>query len=400
MARNIITGIDAGTSAVKVVIAELKEDGHLHILSAAQKNSDGIRRGFITNFDDASQSIKSAIRSAEKTAGMPVKNAYVSVGGISLGAIKTKSSVMIGRADSEVADYDIKRLFDQCEANLENSLSNKQILHEIPLHYRIDGSQVMGKPVGLKGNKLESEVLYITCLNQHLADIIKGVETAGVSIKDVVASPVAASMVALNKYQKEVGCVLANIGAGSVSIIIFEEGIPISLEVFPIGSKHITNDIALGFQIPLEEAEKLKIEFGSDISVSKRKLNDIIEARLNDIFELIESHLKKINRNGLLPAGIILTGGGAGLFSLEEIAKASLRLPAKVAVPLPPQPQIFTISGNYKEQIINDPGWSVALGLCVWGIKKDGVGGQVPDRGRGKTGIKQTLKQILKTFVP
>ena len=122
---------------------------------------------------------------------------------------------------------------------------------------------------------------------------------------------------------------MANIGASTVSVVVFEDGLPISLEVFPIGSSHITNDIALGLQIPLDEAEKIKINYGTENTVSKKKLSDIIEARLNDIFEMIENHLKKINRNQVLPAGAILTGSGSNLFSVEEIAKASLRLPAK-----------------------------------------------------------------------
>lgn len=397
MARKIITGIDAGTSTIKVIVAEQKDDRHLHILSATQKNSEGIRRGYITNFEEAGKSMRSAIKSAEKTAAIPIKHAYVAVGGISLGSIKTKDSIMIARADGEITDYDIKRVLDQCESNLSNNLSNKQVLHEIPLNFKIDNNLIMGRPAGMKGNKMEVETLYITCLNQHLADLVKTIETANVNVDDIIASPLAASLVALTKHQKEAGCVLANIGASTVSIIVFEEDRPISLEVFPIGSKHITNDIALGFQIPLEEAEKLKVEFGSETSISKRKLNDIIEARLSDIFELIESHLKKINRNGLLPAGIILTGGGAGLFTLEDIAKSSLRLPAKAAKLLPAQGQNINITGNYKDQVINDPGWSVALGLCVWGMK-DGEKNVSSFKNLGK--FKPNLKRWFKIFLP
>lgn len=397
MARKIITGIDAGTSTIKVIVAEQKDGRHLHVLSATQKNSDGIRRGYITNFEEAGKSMRLAVKSAEKTAGIPIKHAYVAVGGISLGSIKTKDSTMISRADGEITDYDIKRVLSQCEANLSGNLSNKQVLHEIPLNFKVDNNLIMGKPAGMKGNKMEVETLYVTCLNQHLADLVKTIEAADVNIDDIIASPLAASVVALTKHQKEAGCVLANIGASTVSIIVFEEDRPISLEVFPIGSKHITNDIALGFQIPLEEAEKLKVEFGSETPVSKRKLNDIIEARLNDIFELIESHLKKINRNGLLPAGIILTGGGAGLFTLEDIAKSSLRLPAKAVKLLPAQGQDINITGNYKDQVINDPGWSVALGLCVWAMR-DGEKNVSGLKNMGK--FKPNLKRWLKIFLP
>lgn len=400
MARKIITGIDAGTSTIKIVVAEQKDDRNLSILSVAQRTSGGIRRGYITNFEEATDSIRTAIRSAEKMSGIPIKNAYVAVGGISLGSTKTKSSVMVSRADGEITENDVKRVLEQCENNLASSLSNKQILHEIPLQFKIDNSPVLGKPVGLKGNKLESEVMYITALNQHINDLIKSIEAAGINIEDVIASPLVASTVALSKHQKEVGCVLANLGSSTVSIIAFEEDAPISLEVFPIGSRHITNDIALGFQIPLEDAEKLKVDFGSETSVSKRKLNEIIEARLNDIFELIETHLKKINRNGLLPAGIILTGGGAGLFSLEEVAKSSLKLPAKIATPLPVQGQEINIIGPYKDQVINDPGWSVALGLCLWGIKENSKRGySINTLGRFRPGF-LGIKKLFRIFLP
>lgn len=396
MARNIITGIDAGTSTVKIVVAEKKDDHTLQILGAVHEHSTGIRRGYVINLEEAIGSIKIAVKNAEKISGIPIKRAFVSIGGISLSSMKSKGTVMIARADGEVAEYDIKRALDQCEANLPN-ITNKQIIQEIPLHYKIDNNQVFGRPAGMKGTKLEVETLYITSLNQHLADLVKAVESAGVAVDDIVASPLAASHSALTKHQKEVGCVLANIGAGTVSIAVFEEDMPISLEVFPIGSTHITNDIALGLQIPLDEAEKIKIEYDTSSPTSKRKLNDIIEARLNDIFELIESHLKKINRNGLLPAGIILTGGGSGLFSLEDIAKASLNLPAKVAVPITLNSSGIKITGNYKDQVLNDPGWSVALGLCM-AEAEDHMDGRP---GKGVLGgIKSGLKKLGRLFLP
>ena len=334
MGKNIIAGIDVGTSAIKITVAEQKKGSHnLNVLGAAQKPSSGIRRGYVTNFNEAIKSVASVVRSVEKTIGIPVKRAYIAAGGIGLGSIKSKGTVIISRADGEISEYDVKRVISQSEANLPD-ISNKRIIHTLPLIFKIDNKPVIGRPLGMKGSKLEAEILFVTCLNQHLLDLIKVVESAGVAVEDIFASPIAASFAALNRRQKEIGCVLANIGSDTVSIAVFEESSPISLEVFPIGSTHITNDIALGLQIPIEEAEKLKIDYDSDKTIPRRKLSDIIEARLNDIFELIESHLKKINRNGLLPAGIILTGGGSSLLSLEDIAKASLQLPAKAGIAL------------------------------------------------------------------
>jgi cell division protein FtsA len=213
----------------------------------------------------------------------------------------------------------------------------------------------MGRPIGLRGLKLEVKTLFITCLSQHFEDLVEAVESAGVEVTDVVASPIAASLVSLSKRQRNVGCILVNIGAETVSIVVYENDTPISLDVFPIGSTDITNDMALGLKIAPEEAERVKIGGNSD-SYSKKKLDEIIEARLTDIFELIESHLKKIGRNGLLPAGIILTGGGSGISTIEDLAKASLRLPVKVFG--------REVSDQTKGKI-RDSSWFVAYGLSA-----------------------------------
>ena len=164
----------------------------------------------------------------------------------------------------------------------------------------------------------------------------------------------------LNKTQKIAGCVLANIGSETVSVVVFENGQPISLEVFPIGGTDITNDIALGLKIPIEEAENLKINDGEAHDYPRKKLEEIILARLSDIFELIESHLKKIGRSGLLPAGIILTGGTSGVSTIEDLAKATLKLPSKLGS--------LNFNTSLKNCQIKDSSWSVAYGLCIWGL--------------------------------
>jgi cell division protein FtsA len=296
-----------------------------------------------------------------------------------------------------VSSLDVKRLFEQCESELAN-ISNKDVLHKLPLSYKIDGSQVMGRPIGMKGAKLEMEILFITSLSQHVDDLIKAVENIGIAVEDVVAAPYAASFAALTTQQKEVGCILANIGSTTVSIIVFEEGVPISLEVFPIGSTHITNDIALGLQIPIEEAEKVKIDYGSE-TTSKKKLADIIEARLNDIFDLIEAHLKKISRNGLLPAGIILVGGGSNLISLDEIAKSSLKLPARICKSF--ENNFSRTQGqNSKDYVLTDPAWSIPLGLIIASdqVSELGTSTIAGSNILGKT--KATFSKLLRNFLP
>lgn len=366
MSRSLVAGIDIGTYHVKVVIAnsqERNEKGFPKIIGIGTAESRGLRHGYIVNIQDVVDSIKAALNEAETRAGVRIKRAFISVGGIGLGSITSTSSTIISRADSEITSLDIKKVQEQCEKDIPTSAAlNKKIIHSIPIQYKIDGRVVLGKPEGMKGNKLEVKTLYITCLEHHLNDIIQAVEEAGVSVQDVMASPIAASLVTLTKSQKIAGCVLTNIGAETVSIAVFENNMPVSLEIFPIGSTDITNDIALGLKVPLEEAEQIKIGAITGNSYPRKKLEEIISARLSDIFELIEAHLKKIGRNGLLPAGIVITGGGSGLTSIEELAKVSLKLPSRIGI---------VHLGLSDKQSYKDSTWAVAYGLCILGLHAD-----------------------------
>jgi cell division protein FtsA len=263
---------------------------------------------------------------------------------------------------------------------------NRKVIHAIPVSYKIDGRIVLGRPQGMKGMKLESRTLFVTTLEQHLNDLIQTLADAGIEVEDVMASPLAASLITLSKSQKIAGCVLANIGAETVSIVVFENNIPISLEVFPIGSVDVTHDIALGLKISLEDAEHLKTGANTDIAHSRKKLEEIVDARLTDIFELIEGHLKKIGRSGLLPAGIIITGGGSGIADVEEVAKLTLKLPAKVA----------TFPFEADSRGIGQGSWAVAYGLCILGFTQGdepSVGIKIASKTKNK--ILAWIKQFL-----
>ena len=387
MARNIIAGIDVGTHTIRVVVSELvRGNGAPHIIGTGLAESKGLRHGYIVNERDAVESISTAIRTAEKSSGVTIKNAYLSIGGISLESLVSNGTTVISRADSEVTDLDIDKILKSSEDNLPN-IQNKKIIDTIPVTFKLDGKEVLGKPQGMKGTKLEVRTLFITCLEQHLNDLVHAVEEAGVDVIDYVAAPIAASLIALSKKQRVVGCVLVNIGAETVSLAVFDDDTPISLQVFPIGSTDITNDIALGLRIPLEEAERLKLGSLSD-NHSKKKLDEIIEARLSDIFDLVEAHLKKIGRNELLPAGVIITGGGAGIGTIEDLARAALKLPSKIAAPL--------LLTNQKGQV-RDSSWFVAYGLCVYGFMD-----RRPSRGGsgGSSPLWNTVKGWLKELMP
>ncbi len=394
MSRNIITGIDIGTYHIKVVIAnaqEKNEKGFPRIIGVGTAEARGLRHGYIVNIQDVTNSIKEAVEKAESHADVKVKKAFVSIGGIGLSSTTSTSSVIISRADSEITALDVKKVQEQCEKDIPaNASLNKKIIHSIPLHFKVDGKIALGKPEGMKGNRLEVKTLYITCLEHHLNDTIQAIEEVGISVQDVMASPIAASLVTLTKSQKIAGCVLANIGAETVSIAVFENNIPVSLEIFPIGSTDITNDIALGLKVPLEEAEQIKIGAITGSSYPRKKLEEIIFARLSDIFELIEAHLKKIGRNELLPAGIIITGGGSGLTNIEELAKVSLKLPSRIGV---------VHLGLQEKQSYRDSTWAVAYGLCILGTHAN-EDTPIDSSARIFESSKKTIKAWLKQFLP
>ncbi|MEI6843469.1 MAG: cell division protein FtsA [bacterium] len=390
MLRNTTVGIDIGTYQVKVVVTELvRTEGkkEYKIIGTGFSESKGLRHGYIINVADVTQSIQMAVRMAEKSSGMKIHKAYISVGGIGLQAITNVASIMTSRADLEITELDLKKIEDICTQDIPVPLiQNRHVLHPIPLSYKVDGKAVLAKsPLGMKGAKLEIKMLFVTCLEQHLGDLMQAVEDAGITVVDVMASPLAASFVTLSKNQKMAGCVLANIGAETISIVVFENNIPVSLEVFPIGSNDITNDIALGLKIPLEEAESIKIG-STGGSFSKKKLDEIIQARLSDMFELIENHLKKIGRNGLLPAGIFITGGGGSIGMIEDFAKTALKLPSRIA----------SISIGGEKNKIKDSTWAVAYGLCILGFSDELTPGIKPT----PIQIIEIIKNFIQKFLP
>lgn len=388
--RHIETGIDIGSSNVRVVVSEYVESAPLPvIIGTGIAEARGMRHGYIVNVAEAAGSIRLALLQAEKSSGTKIKRVFIAVGGISVESETAHGSVFVSRADNEVTDTDISHALSSAEEHL-NKITNKEILQQIPISFILDNEQIWGKPQGMKGSRLEATVLFITCLAQHLHDFMEAAEQAGVSVDDVLPSPIAASFVTLTKRQKTAGCVLANIGAETLSLAVFENDVPISLKIFPIGGMEITNDIALGLRVPLEEAEEIKR--GSRVSVySKKRVGDIVEARLSDIFDLINAHLKKIGKQGLLPAGIIMTGGSSAIPFIEEIAKKTLEIPSKVASP--------DFAKNTKNQI-HDASWAVAYGLTIMGLDENGneAGGMLSPRTRA--GIWDALKRAVKQFLP
>lgn len=387
MARNITVGIDVGTRSIRVVVSEYVKGQQLPIvIGSSVVVARGLKHGYIIDEREAAKSIFAAVRGAEKSSRVKIKSAFLSIGGVSLESMVSRGSIVITRANEEVTELDMERAISASKDGIK-SITNKKIIDIVPLGWKLDGKKILGKPQGLKGSRLEVQTLFIVSLAQHIDDLVRATEATGVEVEDIVAAPIAASLVALTKRQRTVGCLLVNIGAETVSMSVFEEDTPISLYVFPIGSSDITNDIALGLQVPLEEAEQIKLSYTNPHGYSQKQLSEIIEARLSDIFELIEAHLKKIKRNRLLPGGIVITGGGAGISTLEDFAKATLKLPTKIATPE------FLVTD--REGHIQDSSWFVAYGLCIFGFNQNRKPRQSEFIRTAKNLITSWIRQIL-----
>jgi cell division protein FtsA len=400
MARHIAVGIDIGTHTVKAVIAEEVRDASKvgpKVIGTGTAETKGLNKGFILNPGEVSRSVRMALDKAEKASGVTVKRAFVSVGGVGLGSAVSTGGVAIGRADMEVTELDVEKAYEAAESAIPDGLSlNRRVINTIPLEVKLDGKPVLGRVEGMRGGKLEIKILFITCLEHHIEDLIRAVEGAGVEVIDVVAAPIASSFVTLSKKQKKAGCLLLNIGSETLSLVVFENSNPISLEVFETGGNDLTEDIALGLRVSLEDAEAVKLGTLTRIDYPKKKMDDIISKRFGEMFDLVEAHLKKIGRHQLLPAGVVLTGGGASIYGLKEFTEESLRLPAKVG-------EIHF--GEMELRSTKDIAWSTAYGLAIFGFNAENEQGSVGAVGlekiaaTGKRGMRAVSEWVSK-FLP
>ena len=387
MIRNISVGIDVGSSMTRVVVGEfLKGEKNPKIIGVGESTTAGMRYGYVVDSSLVTTSIKNAVAIAEKTSGLKIKRGFVSLSGATLRSEISSGGIIVSKADGEVTTLDINKALKDCEDNL--NLGNKKIIHIFPQSFRLDGKEVFGRLEGMIGTKLEAKALFVTYSIVHLEDLLGAIAEAGVVAIDVIASPLAISNIALSERQKIVGVALVDIGDQTTSLSVFENGSLMSMSTFSIGSTKITNDIALGFKISLEKAEALK--FGNNTEeFSKKKLDEIIEARLCDIFESIENNLKKIKRSELLPAGIVFVGGGANTPLLAELSKSILKLPSSIG-----STEIF---GNTKTKL-RDGAYLNVIGLLI--SNKDGGGyGEDTFKNLFKD-LKNTLKSNLKQLLP
>ena len=407
--RGVLVGIDIGTTAVTTAVARSDKSGKFRIVAASSAPNAGVRRGMVVDVEAAAGALKRSIHEASRAAGGTIKNAYLAVGGAHLNAFMVRGAIAVSRADGEVTEDDVRRVIGAAEGMIPRN-PNREVIHVIPRSFKVDGEGGIADPIGLAGMKLEVEALVVDGAKSALANLIKCCEQVGVAIDDWVASPLAAAEVLLSKKQRELGAILLDLGAGTSDFAVFEEGRVVDVGSFPIGGSHITADIAIGFRTPVAAAEAIKVrhatifpesvagkretirltEFGggSKDEFLVRDLADIVGARLTDIFELTTKALKKIGRAGLLPGGVVLSGGVADIPGIVELARRELRLPVELAKAAAVDP--------FGEVI--PPRLAVPVGLILWQLEARGDAGG--SRRGGWRGAMEELKRMLRGMIP
>ncbi len=349
-----VAGIDIGSSRVRVIIAESTGETSSSIIGTGSTDSRGIKNGTVVRKRDLKQSIETALHKAMESANVDVGSAIVSIGGPHIESTRITIPFSFEQGTTEI-DYEELDLVEQAlEKRLSETLSNREVIYHTPIEYTLDGTQVTSKPpIGLTASSIKVEYFVVTSFKQYLNDIIEILTELDIEVINYTPSSIAAAEILLSEQQKEVGCVLADIGSQTVSIIVYEDGIPRSLKVFPFGSQSITNDIAIAFKVSLEDAQDIKEDRGGK-DISKQRLEQVISKRLKEIFTLINAHLESINYHHILPGGVVLSGGGAGLVAVEDIAAAILKLPAH-----------NTAINSLHRGGIKNSSWAVSYGLTV-----------------------------------
>jgi len=356
MAQNeIIVGLDVGTSFTKMAIGKrLREDKTPSIIALGVAPSEGVRRGVVSDIQDATKSINQALEYTSKMVEEDIKEVSISINGVHIKSYTASERVAVSKIDGDVTEEDVNRVI--ANANPGPSSQNKEIIGIIPKTYTLDEETGIKNPVGMNGIRLEVEALILENNTSATKNLEKCIHNLGLKVESQEIGIIASAQSVLTKKQKDLGVAVIDLGAGTTSLAVYEEGHLIHIGVIPIGANHITNDLAIGLRTSIEVAEKVKLKYGVALEKSlgesaKLKIDlskidseeegifpvayiaSIIEARSKEIFELITKELKKIERDGLLPAGVVLVGGGANLKAIADLAKQELKLPVKIGTP-------------------------------------------------------------------
>jgi len=405
----VVVGIDIGTYLTKVVVAKkLRDDLPPSIITWGTSLTEGMRKGVVIDEEDAAQSVNEALKEVRDVFDEEIEDVYVSIGGEHIGSVVRKEKIAVSRADTEVSPDDVQRLKDHVARH--TSSRNRKQLKVVERSYFLDDTAGIHNPVGMQGIRLELEGVLIEGDESAIQSLDKVFEKSQLQVLDKQIGILMASEAVLSKKQKELGVVVVDIGASTTSIVVYEERTIIHLAVIAIGASHITNDLAIGLKTSVDIAEHVKIKYGyaspeyipekrqnkriqlSEFSSEETSsfpiefVSEVIEARMQEIFKFVNEELASVEREGLLPAGVVLTGGGANTRGITSLAKEELDIPAKVGEP-------EGIEGDSAE--VKNPAFAVTIGLVLYGMSHE----YTPQEDQAFAQSGKKIPQVLKSVI-
>ena len=410
MQERVIVGIDVGTTKICVLVGELDRDGKLNIVGVGTCPSQGLRRGVVVNIEETVTSIAAALDRAERLSGKKITTAYVGIAGSHIASENSKGFVAISPSDRDIVQNDISRAIEVARAIAIPA--NREVIHVIPRGYVVDGQEGIKNPIGMSGFRLEVETHIITGAVSSIHNLIKCVHKARVEIEDLVLEPLASSEAVLADGETDLGVALVDVGGGTTDIAVFSDGAIWQTVVLPIGGNLVTSDIAIGLRLPFGVAEELKVTYGHcdpsaiaeddmidlaqfmpncDDLVPRKLLAEIIQARMEELFEMVHEEIRKSGYDGLLPAGLVITGGTAEMPGIQSLAGQILDLPTRIGTPL----GLHGLADS-----ISRPAYATAVGLLQWALTHTSFLIEEEELEENGMGFVARFGRWLRAFIP
>jgi cell division protein FtsA len=408
----IIVGIDVGTTKICTLVGREDAPGQMRILGVGVEPSQGIRKGVVVDMVAASQAIARSIEKAERTSGLEINSALVSLAGSHVSSVNSRG--VVGISGRTIDQDDIARAVDAARAVAIPH--NREIIHIIQRGFNIDGQEGIRSPFGMHGYRLEVETHIITASSASVENLRQCLAASGVEISQFVLNPLASAETVLSETEREMGVVLVDMGGGTTDMAIYIDGDVWHTSVLAVGGNHITSDIAHGLRLPVSQAEEIKLQHGNSLradvkpdeffaikpfgeeqvaQINRQELAHIVEARVEEIFGLVLQEIKRSGYDGLLPAGMVLTGGSSALPSIRALASRTLNLPVRIAKP-------ENLIGMVDK--LDSPAYSTSVGLLRWALLMNEI---APQAGRHRTGASQgstfnwdSIKEIVRRLFP
>lgn len=411
MANPTLAAIDVGTTKVCTIVAELSAQQELRILGVGIGPSAGLAKGTVDNVQAAIEAIASSIERAERASGTKIMSAHIGIAGPHVSSRNSQGIVAVADPRHPITENDVQRALES--ARIFNVPNNREVIHVVPRYYVVDGHDNVSDPVGMFGSRLDVETHVVTCSSSAVQNLVRCVEGAGVNVESLILQPLASAEAVTEAEELEHGAVMIDIGGGTTDISIYRDGSVIHTAVLPVGGIHMTRDLVVALRAPQPAVEQAKRDYGHVIpslideteeidlasfgsegrkTVQRRMIAEVLQARAEELFEMVQAEISRGTEPELLSAGAILTGGASALPGIDLLAEEVLSLPARVGRPR-------HLSGL--SDILNDPAYATSVGLIRWALKEQEImfrSAAVPTAPLG--GLMRRVAHLMRVVLP